>query len=85
MTDIIDLNSKRKQVTDPKVVELYTLGITIDELILEYVDKGFDLFEVSAVLSHRLGECISNIHDRKEEKVDTIIDIILKKAGLYDE
>lgn len=77
MADIIDFKPK----LDPKVKELFEIGTTIDQMVIEAVGKGFDLFEISAILSHRLGECIRNLPE-KEHQADILIDIILKKAGL---
>lgn len=77
MDNIIDF----KKPLDPKVKELHELGLAIDALILETVGKGFELFEVSGIIAHRLGECVRNLK-YPDQGADIIIDIILKKAGL---
>lgn len=66
---------------DPKVKELFQIGTTIDTLVIEAVGKGLNLFEISAIIGHRLGECIRNLPDPKHQG-DIIIDIVLKRAGL---
>lgn len=77
MADILDFKKK----VDPKVMELFEIGTTIDEMVIAGVQKGFDLFEISGIISHRLGECIRNLPN-KEHQADILIDIILKRAGL---
>lgn len=75
MSDILQF----KKPLDAKARELHDLGLTIDGLVLDYVGKGFELFEVSGILAHRLGECIRNLPD-KDKALDILIDVILKKA-----
>lgn len=77
MGDVIDL----KQKIDPKVKELFDIGTAIDKMVIEGVEKGFDLFEISAIIAHRLGECIRNL-PAKEHQADILIDVILKRSGL---
>lgn len=81
MSNVIDLNIKK----DPKAVKLFELGGDVDQLVLFYVNEhGLDLFEISAIISHRLGECIKHL-PAKEHQADILIDIILKRAGLSNE
>lgn len=81
MGDVIDLKKKFKESLHPHAMPLFELGGQIDNLVLSYVEKGFDLFEISGIISHRLGECIRNL-PAKEHQADILIDIILKRAGL---
>lgn len=66
---------------DPKVKELFEIGTTIDSMVIDAVGRGFDLFEISAIIGHRLGECIRNLPN-PEHQGDVIIEIVLKRAGL---
>jgi hypothetical protein len=75
--DILDFKKK----VDPKVMELFTIGTNIDAMVISAVQNGFVLFEVSAIISHRLGECIKNL-PAKEQQADILFDIIIKRAEL---
>lgn len=76
MGDIVDF----KKSMDPKTRQLWDLGCIIDALVIEYVGKGFELFEVGGIMAHRLGEVVKNLPD-KDKATDIYLDIILKKAG----
>lgn len=83
MADIIDLKTKKAPIKllDPKVQELFNIGTSIDKLVINAVQQGHDLFEISAIIAHRLGECIKNL-PAKEQQAEILIDIILRRAGL---
>lgn len=74
--------SKNKPV-DPKVKELFDFGLAIDNLVLDGVSSGLELFELAGILSNRLGEVIRNL-PAKEHQVDVLLNIILKQAELTD-
>lgn len=68
------------QVPDPKVEELYQLGLSFDKLVLDAATKGLSLFEIAGIMSHRLGEVV-RVMPHKEYQIDLLIEILLKRAG----
>lgn len=69
------------QTPDPKVEELYQLGLSFDKLVLEAATKGLTLFEIAGIMSHRLGEVV-RVMPHKEYQIDLLLEILLKRAGI---